>query len=202
MIDTGNGTLEDEGPHVERTVAFVADPRATTFLLRETVSRLVGSLSIQRGLVDLTTLSGVAIALALETEGIPYDLLDFGQDIPDDAPSMNPVPEPGEDVSMSEAPRLRQGAAGTVKVGIDQIGSINANLMLIPTVAESGSAHADFAMETLPGLVLDQAEQRGLQILVMCPPEQGVRRYQNSCWVRHIMHVATEKEAVEANRGA
>ncbi|WP_017544040.1 hypothetical protein [Nocardiopsis prasina] len=200
MSDTSTGTPEPQGPHVERTVAFIADPRATTFLMRETVSRLVGSLGIQRGLVDPTTLSGVAVALTLEAEGVPYDLIDFGQGLPDDDPNMEPAPVPGEDVTMAEAPRLREAAAGTVRVELDRIGSMDANLMLIPAVREGGSAHAEFAVETLPGLVLSQAEQLGLRILVMCPPEQGVRRYQDGPWVRQIMHVTTEKEAAEANR--
>ncbi|MGW5875368.1 hypothetical protein ACWFMI_02280 [Nocardiopsis terrae] len=103
---------------------------------------------------------------------------------------------------MAEAPRLRRAAAGTFETGLDRIGSIDANLMLLPTAREGGSAHAEFARETLPGLVLDQAEQLGLQIIVMCPPEQGVRRYQNGLWVSQIVHVTTEKKAAEANRQA
>ncbi|MFE1170377.1 hypothetical protein [Nocardiopsis sp. NPDC058789] len=205
MSDTRSGTTETgegrtEEPRVERTVAFVADPGATTFLLRATVARLVGSLGVQRGLVDLTTLPGVAVALALEGEGVPYDLLDFGQLIPGEDPDTEPVPVPGEDVTMAEAPRLREAAAGTVRVESDRIGSLDANLMLIPTVREDGAPQAEFGIGTLPGLVLDQAEQLGLRILVMCPPEQGVRRYQDGSWVRQIMHVTTEREAAEANR--
>lgn len=200
MIDTVDGASETEDPHVERTVAFIADPRATTFLLPGTVSRLVGSLRIQRGLVDLSTLSGVAIALALEGEGVPYDLLDFGQGVSDDDP--NTDPEPGEETGMAEALRLREAAIGVVRVGLDRIASINADLMLVPTVCEDGSARADFSRETLPGLVLEQAERLGLRILMMCPPEQGVRRYQNDSWVRQVMHVTTDEEAVEEGRNA
>lgn len=213
MSDTSGGTAgteepriegpRAEEPRVERTVAFIADPGATTFLLRETVTRLVGSLDVQRGLVDLTTLPGVAVALALEEAGVPYDLLDFGQRTPGEDPGTEPVRVPGEDVTMAEAPRLRAAAAGTVEVELDRIGSIDANLLLIPTVREDGTAaQAEFGIGTLPGLVLDQAEQLGLRILVMCPPEQGVRRFQNGSWVRQIMHVTTEREAAEANRRA
>lgn len=191
MTDTDNGSPEEHEPRIERTVAFVADPRSTTFLLRETVSRLVGNLGLQRGLVDLSTLAGVSIALALEDEGVPYDLLDFGQNVPDD-PHLEPVSAPGEEVTMAEAPRLRRAAAGTLAVDLDRIGEIDANLMLIPAVREDGSVNAEFSAETLPGLALEQAERLGLRILVMCPPEQGVRRYQDGHWVRQIMHVTTE----------
>lgn len=202
---TGNGTPETEGertrePREERTVAFVADPRATTFLLRDTVTKLVGSLGIQRGLVDLTTLPGVAIALALERAGVPYRLLDFGQSTPGEDANTAPVAVPGEEVTMGDVPRLREAAAGTVRVEPDRIGALDANLMLIPTVREGGAAQAEFGIGTLPGLVLDQAEQLGLRILVTCPPEQGIRRYQDGSWVRQIMHVTTEQEAAEANR--
>ncbi|MFE9245232.1 hypothetical protein [Nocardiopsis sp. NPDC006938] len=202
MSDTISETAATEEPRVERTVAFVADPGATTFLLRETVTRLVGSLDLQRGLVDLTTLPGVAVALALEGAGVPYDLLDFGQLTPGEDPATEPARVPGEDVTMADAPRLRDAADGTVTVDPDRIAALDANLMLIPTVREDGAPQAEFGIGTLPGLVLDQAEQLGLRILVMCPPEQGVRRYQDGSWVRQIVHVTTEREAAAANRTA
>lgn len=178
-----------EAIQAERTVAFFADPRAATLLLTETISRLIDALEIERGLVDLSSLPGLAVAAAFEREGVPYDSLAFGQTeqyiewMPERDPLHNPI-------IASDAERFRALAAGVKEVPVAELGAIDANVVLIPAMVGDNEKLIDFSPGSLPGAVMTQLEVTGRPLVIIDTPERGLRHSFEGTYQRAIIHVA------------
>lgn len=180
--------IDDDAPTAERTVAFFVDPRAATLLLTETISELIAALSIKHGIVDLSSLPGLAVAAAFERAGIPYESLVFGQENHYDArmPDRDAVHNP---YIESDAERFRSLAAGTKEVPVDQLGTIDANVVLIPAMVGPGEKLIDFSTGSVPGTVLDQLETVARSFVIVDTPERGLRSMPDGTYERALIHV-------------
>jgi hypothetical protein len=183
-----------EDVRTERTIAFFADPQAATLLLTDTVARLIDAMEVQRGLVDLSSLPGLAVAAAFEREGVPYEALDFGQSdqfiewMSERDPLHNPFIE-------EDADHFRSLAVGVKQIPFDQIGSVDANVVLIPAMVPDGKKMIDFSPESLPGAVMNQLEEAQRPMLIIDTPERGLRHSFEGIYQREIIHVAAEANA-------
>jgi hypothetical protein len=158
------------------TAVFYADPRATTFLLRETISSLLASYGIQRALVRLSSPADLVIAQTLVDAGIAYEELEFLGD--ENASLAGSAEERDFDLGFDERPGrdepLRAQAAGRFEMSLEHLADVNANVVLVP--AKLDSRLIDFSPNTVVGRALAQAEQLDREVLVIVPPERGIRR--------------------------
>lgn len=170
--------MTDQPTNAERTVAFYTDPRAATLLLKETVAALIDSMQIKRGIVDLSTVSGIAIAAAFAEADLPFDSLEFGQDdrLEEGPPTEHDIDE------------LRESAEGIADVEIDGLGTIDANVVVVPTVGSDGVS-IDFGTTTVLGTVYGQIVEAERELLVVLPPERGLRPVADGLYQRAIIHV-------------
>lgn len=184
-------TLAPESPSSDEptTMAFIADKNTSTLVLRQTVKVLLDAKNVQRVFVDLSTLAGVVVAGQCLVQGIPYLVLDYGQEPEEHSfegskkptnKTKSPKPRPyrhSSKPSLENAPHLRSRAAGLVEVPPDQLGEMPSLLVLVPAAEDvPGSQRIDFSLQSLCGVVIAQAEKAKRQILVMVPPEQGLIR--------------------------
>jgi len=181
----------------ERTVAFFADPRASTLLLTETVMQLIASLAIRRGLVDLSSVPGLAIAEAFERAGVPYTELQFGQterfETPSEEETLAHTGYTGSDIS-----RIRSHADGTREVPVAELGIIDANVVLVPSmVGEPGDREEliDFTPGSIPGAVLTQLEAAERAFVVIGTPERGLQATTSGGYERTLLQVASPNRA-------
>jgi hypothetical protein len=205
-ITSAEAVVFEPDTFAERTVAFFADPRATSLLLAETVQRLIESLDIQRGIVDITTVVGVAIARVLRDEGVPFDVLEFGQEshyrdgaadsllavTPETADTrmMAPVMRViAAGVIANEAGRLRQDAAGIREMPIGELGLIDANVVLIPAMVGPDEKLLDFTVGSLLGTVIGQLEEAERDFVLIGAPERGLRAMPDGSYQREVAHV-------------
>lgn len=183
-----NADVEDllESDRVIPTAVFLADPRAAVHLLQDTVESLCSTYALQRALVDLTTLPGLAVATALLRAGIPFEHIDFGQEtpaqLPEDAVARDRRFKPNRARTMKDLPHLLAKSTGVWRVDVANLASVDANLVLIPAMVGTGQASStsaepliDFSPTTIVGAVLDQAEKLSRDLLVIAPPERGLR---------------------------
>lgn len=166
----------------QRTIAFFADPRASIHLLHETITSLIGSFSIDRGLVDIGTHAGLVVAEALDKAQIPYEQMDFGQG---DRYSEHPL---GDDVPGGDYYRSR--ATGVQALTIDALGTVDANIVLIPAMVGPNEKLLDFSQGTLVGTVLTQLEEAGRDLILIDAPERGLRALNNGSYERATVHVS------------
>jgi hypothetical protein len=175
-------------PVGERTVAFFADPRAATILLTQTISELIAALSVKRGLVDLSSLPGLAVAAAFEEAGVPYESLVFGQEnhyeslMPDRDSVHRPYIE-------ADAERFRALAAGTHEMAVADFGTINANVVLIPAMVGPDEKLIDFSPTTTTGAVLEQFQALERALVLIDTPERGLRVMPDGSYQRTMVHV-------------
>lgn len=177
-------------PATERTVAFFADPRAASLLLTETVEKLIESLGIQRGLVDLSTIPGLAVASAFESAGVPFDSLVFGQQdhFEVGSPDRHPVYQP---VIASDAERLRALAERVTELPVGELGSVNANVVVIPAMVGPDEKLLDFSQGTLVGAVVTQLEEAQRDLVLVDAPERGLRGLPDGTYQRAVIHVGS-----------
>jgi hypothetical protein len=187
---------EQPDPLIERTVAFFADPRATTLLLAETVEKLIESLDIQRGLVDISTVVGVRIARVFRDAGLPFDVLEFGQGehyrqgASENHPAITPVlRQISAAVISDEAGRLREAAAGTREIHVGDLGTIDANVVLIPATVGPDEKLLDFTTGSLLGAVIGQLESAERDFVLVDAPERGLRAMPDGSYQRVVVHV-------------
>lgn len=152
------------------TAVFFADPRASSFLLSDTISSMLGSYNIQRAYIDVSNQAGLVIAGELLRAGIAYELLDFGQEIQEVAPRAFVL---DQERTAADVPYLRTMSAGTHAVAVEDLASIDANVVLIPAMADERLIN--FSTTSVVGTVLTQAEESGRELLVITPPERGLR---------------------------
>jgi hypothetical protein len=155
------------------TAVFFADPRATTFLLADTIGSLLAAYSIQHAYVDLTTLGGVTVAGELLRAGVAYTLLDFGQQVPTAPADHTAQFDLEQPRSLADIPYLSAMSADTLTVKVEELAAMNANLVLIPAMADERLI--DFSPNSLVGAVLVQAEEIQRDVLVLSPPQRGLR---------------------------
>jgi hypothetical protein len=172
----------------ERTVAFFADPRAATLLLTETISELITALDVKRGIVDLSSLPGLAIAAAFERAGVPYASLEFGQkDHYESATAeRDSVHNP---YIAADAARYRALADGSREITVADFGSIDANVVLVPAMVGPDEKLIDFSPNTVPGTVLTQFEALERSLVVVDTPERGLRVMPNGVYQRPLIHI-------------
>lgn len=186
---------EQTAPLTERTVAFFADRRAAPLLLTETVDQIISNLRVQRGLVDISSIPGLAIAEAFLRAGIPYESIEFGQErtyetvVTEHDPIQNPVTE-------ADADRVRRLAAGEVELDIAELGNIDANIALVPAVVGPNEKLIDLSPHTITGVVMVQAGDLGRNLLVIDTPERGLSVEPTGGYLRTVLHV--EGSAVAA----
>lgn len=190
---------EDAGPTEGATIAFLADSRASTLLLEETVAMLAASRPLAQALVELHSLAGVRIAAALHRAGIDYSVLSFGPDLPEGAGD-DEVPEV---VGLEHAGALLAHAEQIVEVDPRGFGWLHAQLCVLPACVGSDEAHLDGFVEdlqldmaptTLPGLVMDQAGHDGRDLLLVDAPERGLVRQSDGSYRRRIIHIGHRVE--------
>lgn len=195
MTDVLDSTTTGE-PTTERTVAFISDPRATDLLLEETIQKVVESLEIQRGIVDLSSVAGIAIGQVLHEAGIPFDALDYGQE--GDFQRAAPVVHGSwaalaDGITLSslteKAGQLREAASSVVTVPVGEIGAIDANVMLIPAMVGTDEKNVDFSPETISGVALTQLEEAKREFTIVLPPERGLRGLDDGSYERIVLHV-------------
>jgi hypothetical protein len=180
---------EQASPKIERTVAFFADPRAATLLLTETISQMIAALSIERGLVDLSSIPGLSIAAAFELAGVPYEAMVFGQEdqydtaLGDREPVQNPY-------IAADAARFRLLADGVREISSSEFASIDANVALIPAMAGPDEKLIDFSPLTVTGAVLTQLENVQRSLVIVDTPERGLRSMPDGSYQRAVIHVA------------
>jgi hypothetical protein len=186
--NSASETHDHEGVRTERTVAFFPDPRASTLLLTDTVASLIEILEIERGLVDLSSLPGLAVAAAFEEKNVPFDSLQYGQAdhyiewMSERDPVHNPVIE-------ADAERLRALASGVKTLEVGDLGDVDANVILIPAMANNDAKLIDFSPETLPGAVMTQLEAGERPLMIIDTPERGLRQSFEGVYQRRIIHV-------------
>lgn len=188
IVDDEESTGEAAGL-TERTVVFFADPRAATLLLTETVGQLISTLSIKHGIVDLSSLPGLAIAAAFERAGVPYESLVFGQEnhYEDRMPERDTVHNP---YIEADAERFRALAAGSKAIQMADLGTINANVVLVPAMVGPGEKLIDFSTGSLPGAVYTQLEAVERAFVIVDTPERGLRSMPDGTYERALIHVA------------
>lgn len=192
MPDTDAAAAET--PHAtERTVAFFADPRAAVLLLGDTVSALIETREIQRGMVDLSTLAGLAIARAFQRAGIPFVTMEFGQQVHYEpgAFDRDPIQSP---VIASDAPALQAASEGIVEIPVAELGTVDANVVLVPAMVGDGEKLIDMSQGSLIGAVVTQLEAAQRDLLLIDTPERGLRRRDDGTYLRAIVHVAGSAE--------
>lgn len=193
VLENTTSQSEQPEPNAERTVAFFADRRAAPLLLVETVGHLIGSLRIQRGLIDISSIPGLTIAAAFLNSGIPYESLEFGQErtyetvTADRDPIQNPF-------TGADADRLRQMAAGEVKIDIADLGRIDANIALVPAVVGPNERFVDFSPQTITGVVMEQSGKAGRSLLFIDAPERGLSVEAGGTYLRTVIHVEGSDE--------
>ncbi|MCI4659690.1 hypothetical protein [Cryobacterium zhongshanensis] len=173
----------------ERTVVFFTDPRAATLLLTETIGRLISTLRIKHGIVDLSSIPGLAVAAAFERAGVPYESLLFGQENHYDnrPPERDAVNNP---YIESDAERFRRLAAGSKVVPMADLGTINANIVLIPAMVGPDEKLIDLSFDSLPGAVLTQLEAVERAFVIVDTPERGLRSMPDGTYERTLIQVS------------
>lgn len=162
----------------ERTLAFYADPRAAILLLDETITEMIVSLQIERGVIDLAGLPGLAIAAAFERAGVPFDSLEFGQEDTVD-----------EAAAALDGERLRNLAENPIEIDVAALGAVDANVVLVPAMVGPDEKLIDFSQGTVMGAVLHQLEEAGRDAIVIDTPERGLRAVDGTRYLRQTLHV-------------
>ena len=161
-------------PSISPTIAVFTDPRSSTLFLQETAQSLITQYKIERAFVDLSTLAGLAFANALLDAGIAYESLEFGKaESERDAGQVALTGAGSLTPPLREASHLRQMSAGTLAVDIEELALIPANLVVIPAMADE--TLMDFSQGTVVGQVLNQIEKSNGELLLIAPPERGLR---------------------------
>lgn len=181
----------DESPPTERTAVFIADPRAAALLLTETVEKLIESSDIELGIIDLSTVPGIAVAKAFDNSGVPFESLEYGQS---DHTGLAPAePSTSTPVTADDATRLRALASAERAVPVAELGDMDANIVLIPAIGGGGdNARLDLSPQTVTGAVFVQIEAAGRDVLIVDAPERGLRTSGDGEYQRAIIRVHTE----------
>lgn len=189
---------------VEYTVVFIPDSRASTIALAETVKHLVNAREISRGIVELNTNAGIAIATQLCAQHIAYDVMVFDNDDP-------------ENRSSDEAVRaLHTAAAQHVHVSAEELHELDANYIVIPAVSGAGQRRIDLAVErdgsvdigetTLPGHVIKglelKAQATGVteELLYIDVPERGLVQEADGTYQRRVLHLGLDNTEAETTQ--
>lgn len=154
-----------------RTAAFLADGRASTFLLAETVDALVSRQEIQAAIVDISTEAGLATARQLLASGIDYSLFDT-------------VPPKWDGDTRQQLELVRAKASTTVTLDPDNIAAIDANIVLVPAPAGDAGPGIDATDGTITAVVLEQLKATNTPCLMLLPPESGLRKQEDGSYVR------------------
>lgn len=180
----------------QRTVAFFADPGTSNLLLQETIEKLIESLGIRQGLVDITTMAGVSIAQAFMNTGVSFATLEYGQEPhyewsnPDAVPGMSPeLRHLAATTVSSHLEELTNHASGVLYQDVPSLGTVDANIVLIPAVSAQNPKLLDFAPHTLVGVVLAQIEDAGRDAIVIDAPERGLQPLGDGAYQRAVIHV-------------
>jgi len=191
-------TTSDPAPtgtgDTERTVAFFADPRAAVLLLEDTVSALIEDRSIDRGLIDMSTLPGLAVARAFQRAGIPFHSLEYGQEARHNVgpADRHPIHAP---VIASDADDLLAAASASDMVAVGELGTIDANVVVIPAMLGDNEKLIDFSQGSLVGAVVTQLEEARRDLVLIDTPERGLRRRPDGTYLRAVIHVAASDES-------
>lgn len=173
----------------DKAIAFLADSRASTIMLSETIDMLAGDQRIHHGLVEVHSPAGLVIGAALLRNQVDYSVLAFGQDLPSGAGADDPVTE------------LLANAVQIIEIEPHTFAQLHAQLCVIPAMVGSGEMRIDpllsdtsldFSPTTLPGLVLEQAHRTGRSLMVIDSPERGLVRQPDDQYLRRVLHVRAE----------
>ncbi|ROR76047.1 hypothetical protein SAMN06295974_3806 [Plantibacter flavus] len=175
-------------PKKEFTVAVFADPRAATHLLQETIAKLIDTRGIELGLIDLSSTAGRCVAQAFKDAGVPYKSLEFGQEYPVDESMVDGVP--AVDVVAVSSTWGHAFSRGQHLTTIDELGAIDANVVLIPAMVDIDETHLDFTHGSLMGVVYTQLEEARRPVLIIDTPERGLRMGPDGAYLRAIVHVS------------
>lgn len=181
--------LEDQKKASDYTVVFIADSRASTIALGETVKHLINSRSVQRAVVDLRTDVGRTIAAELKSLGVPYDLMVFADTDTDSTLEA----DDGND-------ELAAAAEQRIQVSVDDLHALDANYVVIPAMHGSGhhridprvdaNAGPDISPTTLPGVVLSRfnsgTEILSAEVLYIDTPEHGLVQEADGSYQRRL----------------
>lgn len=170
----------------QRTIAIYSAPNSPALLLEETITALIASSDVQRGVIDLSTVAGLTAASAFRSAGVPYDALEFGQE--DHLSDGHPT--------ELDAAALRADAAGVQAIEASELAAIDANLVVIPAIAETDGVVVDFSAGTVPGAVVSQAEDGAVPILLVLPPERGLRPVGEGTYQRAVLHIDPTVDSV------
>ena len=175
----------------ERTAAFFCDPNTSTLLLSCTISRLIAATGIQRGLIDLSTLAGLAVAEAFQRAGLPYESIVFGQEDNYLPPMAEPHPVHNP-LQAEDGHRFKALAAKEHPVEVAHLGGIDANIVLIPAMVGPNEGLIAFTTGTTIGAVYEQLAEGKVECMMIDTPERGLRRAADGAYQRRIIHLSGE----------
>lgn len=204
----------DKTLRAERTAVFFCDSRASTIMLGETISTLIAVKHIQRGILDVNSPAGRAIAAQFHKAGLPYDILSTDQPLPEDNTQDSDDDELREYDKFDDPAYLLQQAAGIVDVDPENYHQINANIVVVPAMVGSGQKHIDVVADrtdvidagptTLPGIVMAQCQMADRDVLMIDTPERGLVQRADGEYQRRVAHLGFEAspEATEVYNAA
>lgn len=185
VVNLGQDESDEEGETgAGRTLAFLIDPEASPLAVRETALSLIAAYHVERVVTDVTSLAGIAVAQAAETAGVPFSLLDYGQE------------NRSGEASAAEHERLSVICDGVHHAELGTVASIPANLVLVPTTQaeeQDGPSAISLGLDSLPGIALQQLQETGEPCLLMLPPEAGLategsHQDPERVYVRKLLH--------------
>lgn len=210
LPDYENSNEFTEKLSTERTAVFFCDSRASTVMLGETVSLLIATKHIERGILDINSAPGRVVAAEFHKAGLPYSALSTDQPLPTNEDLADITDLDGEFPSKLDDPAyLLQQAAGIVEVDPERYHEINANIVLVPAMVGSGQVHIDLVADhtngidlsptTLPGVVIEQCQLADRDVLLIDPPERGLVQRPGGGYQRRIMHLGMEASPEETH---
>jgi hypothetical protein len=170
-------TDEAPGSPVRRTVAFLADAKASTFQLPQTIEALVKRQQVEDAIVDLSTAAGVTVARQLIASEIDFSVFD------------TQIIQPTDELDF-HTDRLLAYSQGTVPFDIDNLTSIDANIVVITSSPDDAGPYVDVSVGTVAGAVVEQTKAAQLSCLMVLPPESGLRRQDDGGYVRLTLRLA------------
>jgi len=176
------------------SLAVFSDPRASTLLLGDTIQTIITRYRVERAGIDLSTVAGLTVATEFLKAGIAYEVLTFTSASSEVArPQTSRIPQSfqmDQPRTLDDAAYLFSMSAGTCVVDMNNLGEVDANIVMIPAMADERLI--DFSANTVMGQLLVGVEAARREALIIVPPERGLRPvYESSSYTEAMSEGAT-----------
>jgi hypothetical protein len=159
-----------------RTAVFLADGRVSPFLITDTIDALIEEQKLEKAILDLSTKAGITLARHLNWINFSYSVFD--------TEPLVSSPEFKFDID-----ELLEGAEETLAFEPDSIVNIDAGIVLIPMAALDGGAGIDASEGTITSILVPQLQEAQKGVLMILPPELGLRRQADETYVRAMLQL-------------